>query len=286
MAADAGDRDWLRDIFARWQDISPSHAERRLSLEVPSESQLSLLEQILKVYRQNGVVDGQAPLPPPKHCVHGADCWLNCPGSDDQGAAPLPWIGSKYAPGGVAMVGINLNEAWGLLIEYEITEHTFRSLQAGRSGGSLRPSKFSRAGRSLAALVQAINGQPMTEMEPKALPDLLERTARLQLVKCSPWKRPRSYPNRAMLRNCPSAYLAEELEILAPATILGLGTKVRAELIRLGARLHNEGSGLWVGHLPSRSGEIAIYCTYHPAAYGDRWHACYDRLLEYLESHT
>jgi uracil-DNA glycosylase len=183
----------------------------------------------------------------------------------------------------VAAVAINLNEAWGLLIEYEITEHTFRSLRAGHSGGSLRPSKFgSRAGRSLAALVQASNGEAVTEVNPEALPELLDQTARLQLVKCSPWKRARSYPTPAMLSNCPDAYLAEELSILKPGAVLALGTKARSELIRLGARLHNEGSGLWVGTLQHGDGKVDVYSTYHPAAYGNRWRRCYDRLVDYL----
>jgi hypothetical protein len=271
-------------LFSGWEQVSPSPRERHVPLEAPTERQLALLEQVVSLHQRNGVIAGMSPLSPPEHCVHGRECWHGCPRPEWQGDVPLPWVGPTYTPGGVATIGLNLNDASGLLIEYEITERDFRSFRVGGSGASPRPSRFAqRSAYSARALLRTIDddrpGQGSGEL---SLSDALRATARLQLVKCSPAALDRSVPPRAMLANCPETFLFEELDILRPGIINGLGLQVRSALTRAGADLRHEGSGVWIGSLSRAWGMVSVYCTPHPAAHGSTWQRGHERLIAYL----
>lgn len=147
-------------------------------------------------------------------------------------------------------IGLNLNEAWGLPIEYEITERTFDSFRTGAHGSLVRASKFAwRLGRSVlrfgASLLEpALPTNRIPRTSPGSCPH--RAVAARQVL---PVGAPREHPDAGDDRNCPGTYLEAELDILKPGVLLGLGAATRGELVGLGAKLENHGDGLWVGAL-------------------------------------
>ncbi len=64
------------------------------------------------------------------------------------------------------------------------------------------------------------HAEALANMQPQQLADGWDRIAFLEAIKCAP-QRPRSEPYPEMFEACPPTYLADELEILRPKTVLG-----------------------------------------------------------------
>jgi hypothetical protein len=205
-------------------------------------------------------------------CVNRDPCWQSAPdarreSADGDGSLCLPWIGPRYQPGGVAIVGVNPNIGYedqtDLTSEYWISyDQHIRYLAAGYRR---TPSRFAYgAYRSAAALLDAAAGRPITDRDPDQLPDAVLRTARLQAVKCVP-KRRNSNPADEMWERCPPMLLASELDILRPGRILVTGADPRVrglEMIDGYRAVPCRAADLWRGVLTRAGYEAQVYGSF------------------------
>jgi hypothetical protein len=276
--------DALRDVFADWPKVWPGY----IALSPPTDAQLELLVPVVELHQDEGVLRGDLTWTSPRDsCPDGPLCWAGCPTSsyEHHGGAPLPYVGPAYRAGGVAVVGINTNDATDPLVEYDITERDIAAFRAGRTAGASSRSKFAYyTARSAHALITARTGGTVTDEEnPAALVDAVLATARFQSVKCSPLNEMRSQPTAPMATNCPPRFLQRELDLLKPRVLLAFGQPVRWALARIGAEISDERADLGVGTLARDWGTVEVYCLHHPAAHAPHnWHASQEQLINRL----
>jgi hypothetical protein len=262
---------WGPDRFSTYSILTP-----------PTEHQLALLASIRALHRANGLLDPWGS--PRDQCLSGGECWRECsPASHEhQGGVPLPYVGPDYTPGGVAVVGINLNDASDPLIEFDVTEQALARFRGDRAATPGAQSKFSRySARSAHALITAQAGRAVADTQDgPTLVDAVRATARFQLVKCSPLGG-RSKPTTAMESRCPDLYVQHELDLLKPGFLLAFGRSVHSALAQVGATLEPSRPGLWVGEIPRPWGSPRVYGLYHPAGWPPHsWTASQASLIE------
>jgi hypothetical protein len=257
--------------------------------EIPAGDQAGLLIRLLDLYESKsdegkGLLPGGRPKALCNVCPNADECWAGAKraacreprsragGEDDEnGAICLPWVGPKYEVGGVVVVGINPNvspdDYTDLLTEHGISwdyVSQFRLARRARGG-----SRFGfGAMRSAAALLDVLDGQrPRDRQNPIELVPAVLRTARLQAVKCVPVQ-PRSRPYAAMWKHCPPFVLGDELDVLRPGTLLGLGDKTHGAITQVGdfekfsGRVKNVTSGLL--RRPGWDAPALVYMLPHP----------------------
>jgi hypothetical protein len=278
-------REQLRQAFSDWPH-APDNWDRRpdLALDAPSDRQLDLLLQVLDLYRHRGVVDGVAGLVPPVACANRCVCWAGRPPGTykDHPAISLPYIGPAYEPDGVALLGMNLNDAGGLLEEFQITALNLDDLAQGnrKSLGSVFAYHSAQSAR---AVIQSRAGVPVVDsVRPEELGDFVLATARVQSVKCGPADMRRTSPYPRMYKPCREMYLLDELDILQPGALLAFGVAVSGNVLRHLCRdtLIDEGDGVERGTITRDWGVIEVYRIYHPSM--PRWSRSHNRLLELL----
>ena len=149
-----------------------------------------------------------------------------------------PWVGAGYRRGGVCVVGLNLRIGAGngtyWDIERNVAEHQHEALVAGRMRS--KGSRWARATmRDAAIVLRHLGGDTLDEpIGPAELAETLERTSRIQTVKCSPGTG-RGAPLKPMMANCPPIYLARELAVLRPGVLLVYGSAAGAAVRRIGS---------------------------------------------------
>lgn len=245
--------------------------------DYPRGRQLELLTALAQVYTDFGVIDGLREPPLWCCCPRAGTCWKSAAGAKPaaeggRSGLALPWVGPQYREGGVVTVGINLRNAGGLLREWEITcgsgglESQIARLEAGHR--TMHGSPFGyRSARSAAAAVAWFDGREVRDVaEPRLLVTPLERTARLQFVKCSPDDGDRSSPTREMSANCPPLLLQRELDTLQPGVVLAFGTEVLTALEQLPGCNVEDGDD-WSAWGTVRVGrrQAAFVWLYHPS---------------------
>jgi hypothetical protein len=255
--------------------------------ECPRGEQAQILVRLLELYGRLGLLPDGRPAPLCQICANADACWATAPtevrreppdryGEDDEdGGVCLPWVGPKYRPHGLVVLGINPNIGPGehrkdytdLLIEHGITwQHYVSSFRKGLKGEGGSRFGFGVM-RCAAGLLDVLDGQPVRDREPEEFIDAITRIARLQAIKCVPRRR-RSRPFDEMWNRCPPLLLAHELDILEPRRLLVLGEKPAKAVSKL--------RGFRPGHrivVPAFSGLLArdgwraeVYALPHPAA--------------------
>jgi hypothetical protein len=281
-------------------------ARRRLGgwIDRPTARQLELLAALGSVYERHGVLAGERPRALADCCPDAAACWRGAlerisrdatlEGDGEDGSIFWPYIGREYRPGGVCLLGWNINhdgsEWYGLQEEFVIADHDAARLAAGHTASEWRSMFAYRSLSAGLAVADALAGaDPVAEPEPQRLAEGMQRLARLQTVKCVPLGN-RGNPEPAMNARCPRRYLVEELEILRPSTLVVFGDQALNSAVDAIER-H---SGAWFdwhpkfdegyarGVLSTDENELTAVGLWHPS-YAD-WARCQLRLVEDLRS--
>ena len=216
----------------------PDEALGQLQWDAREAAQRETFHELAGVYREAGVVraDGFAPALV-DCCPHCEACWSGCedrvsrganvhnlPGQD--GAIFFPWLGLNYRPGGVCVVGWNLNnrgDDWFPLTEEHVIARASRSeLEKGRR--KVWGSLFAYRSVSAAACAHdSLHGvEPIVNRRAADVAGYVDAIARAQAVKCAPLGA-RSNPSPAMNDNCPPTFLRAELQILKPRVLVVFG---------------------------------------------------------------
>lgn len=282
--------------------VHPAAVRRSLKdwVEQPSEPQLELLASLSEVYERNGVLKGTSASALYDCCPDAGECWAGAEhrvsrnarleGGGEDGSIFWPFVGRGYRPGGVCVVGWNINhdgEEWyGLQEEFVIADY-----DRARLGGGWRANEWRSmfAYRSLSAgiaVADSLDGaDPVDELAPESLAEGMQRLSRLQSVKCVP-RGDRSNPEPAMTDLCPRRYLVEELAILRPAALVILGENALNGACNA---LEADKADSWItwdpqfdqgyarGTQESADGDLTIFGLWHPS-YG-KWPSCHERLI-------
>lgn len=248
------------------------------------------------MYEEQGVMEGLVAAPLWPACECATSCWQGIPsafrpgrgraGAWD-GAIPLPWVGQFYRRGGVVVLGVNLNNASGLLVEYDIAINGPKSQLEALRASKKKPHGSWWAYRSLRsarAVLCSLDGQPVRdEADPVAVADTLLRVSRLQAVKCSPQDGARSSRTANMDANCPPKFLQRELEILNPRAVVAFGNESWGALDSIGAmRITTGGPNVWRALLTQGDRTREVFWLPHPASNGSLWEKSHNSLLASL----
>jgi hypothetical protein len=278
-------RDALSTLDPRW-----ATAER-----------IGVLAELSPLYETNGVLrDGFAPS---LHacCPDRVDCWAGAQhrrapavgadcGPGQQGSLAWPWIGDHYQrPGGVCLVALNIDAAeadrWAAPTEeYAIAGQVIDGLTKGRKQVWPSSSFHYRAMASALALLASADGaEPSVTPTPQETATAMQRTARIQSVKCSPLA-DRSHPTPEMQTNCPSRFAQHELAVLRPGSLLALGVDARAVVELLGeVAWAEQASDFCRGAVAIDDRSCQVFALPHPDAWGGRWPHGHVQLVRSLE---
>lgn len=248
------------------------------------------LAAVSRIYERDGVLSEHQVCSLHRCCPSAESCWsgvraserptrtvLGDPDYDRPGSIFWPWVGERYGPGGLCLVGININadddDWWSVNVEYAITKVVFESLAAGQRKVPEWNSPFGyRSTASAAAILRSLDGEaPTLEYDPTSLVADLERIARVQAIKCSPM-RERGTPTEAMWENCPPRFLMPELKALEPGVLLVFGGDARWVLDRHGrVQYTTTGPDYQRGTLQADGHIMDLFVLPHPSAWGGKW---------------
>jgi hypothetical protein len=266
-----------------------------LGLAEPTGVQLEILSRLVDFYERRGVLRGMEALPLWEACACAGPCWKKLPleyrpGLDPSdpwnGGIPLPWIGPSYRSHGVVVVGINLREASGLLIEYEIALEECGQIDVLRNGGYKPHDSWwaYRSSRTAAAVMRSLeSADVLDDPDPRIVGEAIDRYARVQAVKCSPKDGWLSSRTQAMRDNCPSQYLRAELRLLEPRAIVLCGDEPWMALERVGdIDVTLDGPLAWRGRWQGADQSAEVFWVPHPSSYGKRWQLAHEALVRDL----
>jgi len=262
-----------------------------------------LAEELRQRYERKGLVRGQTALPLHRACPNAAACWAGLTPAqapaDDYAGLSLPWVGPLYQPGGVLLVGINMNEhggltAWDGLIEWALKDlpRKDRLFASPTYAGSML---HQRGGWYAAVVLKHLgvedfgDGSPVHEWNRRPTRNAKvikawEHIAATNQIKCSPLGGKRSRPTQAMWRNCAPLLLRDEITVLRPRVLLVLGAD--DNLTGLGSLGTKEAAtvrrGIVRGVLHAPEGSFPIVALLHPAGYGGTSRGLVSRLDEAL----
>ncbi len=267
------------------------------SEEIPKGSQGGLLLKLLALYESKGLSPATSPLC--DCCVNNTRCWRAAMKArrtptkthPENGGIMLPWVGSRYRRGGVAVIAINpnigTNDRTHLLSEHEISwDRHHRVLENNLKTDEGSPFAY-RTLRSTAAILDRSCANPIRDREqPQDLVGALHHTARLQAVKCVP-RTARSRPTGAMEHTCPRFLLEAELGILRPRFILTLGTVPDWAISQLPGYEyldHASSEYLWRHRLHCKWGSAEVFGIPHPSDPRGGWFRGHQALLRSLRT--
>ena len=259
-----------------------------------SEARLQILEALKAIYKDEGVFRSGEALRLWDSCRCAKSCWEGLsddlkPGFDDAdsdlGAIPLPWVGEFYEPRGVVVVAINLHRASGFYIEYEIAAEQLRVLASGGKRPHGGPLAYGSA-RAASAVLESAAGRSGHIFEAAdELAMVLDRTARLQAVKCS--RNDHLSPRTdSMKTNCPPLYLRRELAVLKPSVVVNLGNEAWDAIDAIGD-IDESVPGDHFSRSRVRVEDLSFEMVWlhHPAARNGLWEVSLDLLLSNLAEH-
>lgn len=225
-------------------------------------------------------------------CEDAKECWRGKEYARDtsrrRGGITLPWVGSGYEEQRVALLALNLRQAGGLVDELQLVGDTRRAFESNRE--RVHDSLFPyRSAAMIWAVLRALDREevPTSPPQPRDLVSPLMQSARIQLVKCSPFDGGSSVPSSKMFHNCSDRFLRSDLEMLSPRVLLTVDTDVRGNAWRLlGIKwAAREVPGLSWGHFELAGDEVTVFCAYHPGARGNVWEKeSWPRLREALNA--
>ena len=230
----------------------------------------ALLSRVAAVYERVDVLGGRTDCALGVCCPAADVCWGERQDRHrESGSVFLPWVGVEYEVGGVCVVGLNLRIGEGDGTYWEIERKIATDQHAALAAGRMRSrgSRWASATMRDAALVlRSLEGRPLEKPAGGELARTLERTARVQAVKCSPG-RGRGTPLLRMRVECPERYLRHELEALRPAVLLVYGRVAGAAVRRLGDESDVERRDRRFRRLNLRLGHgpVAVFILTHPA---------------------
>ena len=246
------------------------------------------LEGLGHIYRESGVLDEQGFAPALQRCCPSAEtCWKQARhreqpvtpadvGRGENGSILWPWIGDDYKPGGVCVVGMNVNHDaggwWSIAVEYAIEKQVIDTFNEGGSN-PFGSSPFAyRANASANAALQSMSGvRPEERPAAGDLAGVPAQVARVQSVKCSPIG-DRSSPTGAMQKRCPSRFARHEIEFLRPGVVLTLGRDAENAVRTIGEVTWTEATKRFSrGHVTVGSLSATLLCLPHPSARGGAW---------------
>ena len=264
---------------------------------------------LLARYEAIGIVDRGEGLPLHSCCPKAQFCWSGLAPhhhpADAFAGISLPWIGPRYTPSGVLLVGINMNEhgglgAWEGLIRGALADLPFkdRLYASDTYAGSMFQQ---RAGWYAAVIFRHLgieefqDGRDVLDWHHHPsrnarVCQAWEQLAATNQVKCSPLvspETPKSRPTAGMWEHCAPFLLAVELEVLRPRVllVLGLGENL-SQLGRIGSMEgHRVAEGIYRGTVQSQMGVLQIVGVTHPAAFGGCSKALVTRLDQALRDH-
>lgn len=260
---------------------------RALDGGLVSPNRVRLLAELSEIYEGEGVLSAERAPALHRECPSADACWADArdrvstqadgPWSGDQdGSIFWPWIGDQYKPGGVAVVGLNINHAggwWSITEEYAIKADEFPSLESGRRAmGNHSMFAYRCAATVMAVLASSDGKAPIESPDPREAPAAFERVALLQAVKCSPLG-DASRPTRKMCVLCPPRYMARELAVLKPGVVVTLGRDARWATEQAGdAEWETAIASYARGTLTLGEHRSQLFFVPHPAARrGSRW---------------
>jgi hypothetical protein len=229
------------------------------------ERTVSLVDRLCSLYADHGLFDGDRARPLDCDCPAAAACWSGLGPSErpPRAEAPIsvPWIGPRYAAGGLVAVAINFNAYGGLGGQWWIRRGAIDALRAGKR----KPFDY-RTGTYLDLIHASLAGRQLeTEPPPAAVADAWEASAFVEAIKCSPrWTSSR--PTEAMWRNCPPRYLVDELRLLAPGALLLIGREtMEAVAGLLSAQLAEDEPRVWRGRAEFAGRTVELVGCNHPS---------------------
>lgn len=252
----------------------------------PTGDQLRLLESFNALYSKRGLLPDEENPPLWQCCPNATACWGGIP-QPQRPAAPrggitLPWIGAGYAKSRILILPINLRAAGGLFDEQWIVAAVLSSLRAGRRRIHNSPFAY-RTGATALAVLDHLRGAPVqVRPPPEEVADAVDQSARLQLVKCSPFDGKVSAPTPTMWERCPSFLLTHELQLLAPRVIITFGAAPRSELGRILDGEWRADGPLHRGHVTIGGNRVPVVASAHPNARSNGWLRCQESLTESL----
>lgn len=292
VCIDVGGPSGLCDTVTMHAEQVRAGVETALGRGVSDERRIELLLSLARIYEEEAVLTGGEALPLWRHCRCAEPCWAALPQEWQPGRDPadpwnggivFPWIGAQYAARGVAVLGINLREASGLFVEYEIAFGQFDCFEAGREKphGSWWAYRSTRAA---AAVLRSIAGDDQLDVQdPVALGPMLDATARMQSVKCSPKDGARSERTPEMKANCPSRYLIRELSVLRPRVLVSFGREAWDAVAGI-AEIKESVCGDHFSRSEVRIDDLAfeMLWLHHPSSMGDLWQQSFEILIDNL----
>lgn len=243
----------------------------------PTEMNTEFSQEFETLYALRGVLPHRPRPTLARCCPDGQACWKGLtprggtskdPDSENDSIF-LPWVGPDYRRGGVCVVGINLNVGkgsgtwWGTERKIADEQRTALALAAGEI--RVHDSHWAFATSSAAAVVlRSLDGRSGGAPEGAELVAALDRTARVQSVKCSPPRVDRGSPEPAMWQNCPPRFLGAELEILKPNVLLVYGKQPKAAVRALGVESDVERVGRFRRlTLSIADRDVTVFCLTH-----------------------
>lgn len=252
-----------------------------------------MIDELIALYRGPGLLENEHDNPLYDVCCNSAFCW-----GEDESIRPatpagisVPWIGERYVPGGLCVVGMNFNNWGGLRGHWQICQSHIDEQRQGNRGKEGR--FFAYGAMGYARLLDSwMRGEPIPDdylaPAPEHLAPVWQSCAYLQAVKCSPVGN-RSRPTDAMCHRCPEFLLLDELELMKPGVVLLLGRGPTRDVVR---PLLNPTWGCAPGHMEQDTfdlgyGTARLFCCNHPAARNrDRWKDSVRQLHGWVTSHS
>lgn len=257
-------------------------------LDLPSsDEQVGLLEAFRDNYRAAGLLPSDANPPLWRCCAHGDRCWRRLPHDRkeaEHGGVTLPWVGARFHEDRVSLLGHNLREAGGLLVELKIAGDVRQRFEIGekRVYGSLFAYRSMRAAAAVTAWQEG-RAVEASEPSPQDLIRALDGCARFQTVKCSPFDGHNSTPSGAMERICPEEFLVHELHLARPRCLIALGAPARRAIERLIPAEWSRDPDLTSASTHLDGGRLDVFCLAHPSTWS-AWYRSWSSLIEHLQS--
>lgn len=271
--------------------------------EIDKPGTRRFLDQLTAVYERAGVL--QATHAPALHaaCPERDACWRDfseeakpagsacIQGPSEDGSVFWPWVGEHYRTGGVCVVGLNLNHGadyWSPAVEYKTVARMRARFEAGKKADR-NGSMFAYRTLASAGVVIAHREGRAPRLKPRAqeLASVLDGTARLQAVKCSPMQ-PHAENGAAkapMPSRCPPRFFTPEIQVLRPSVILAFGNDARDAVIASASQWSSPAeSRIDFGRVSATIGneQVELIRLAHPAAHGAGWERAQASLIESL----
>lgn len=246
---------------------------------IPRGAPMQMLVEVAGLYEREGLL-GASRRYLPRCCALREQCWKGHqwvpPRRNESrwdGGISLPWIGPRYRPGGLAIIGINFNDTGGLTAAFTLArddcscmKEGYRKVRYGLDWDEYPGSQFPYgSARAATAVIDRMSGRRAKDHDdPAEVADVLLDVVRVQSVKCAPTDTTHGAPYPRMKSRCPDFLLLGELTITEPSVVLGFGKPVR-DFFLAHPRFGRAGASTFQGRLGYAPGRSAkTFLLSHP----------------------